>query len=62
MCHPTGAPGPLQGAGQGDEQPIGVDGAEEGTVMIDEYAIDARSFSQTRHDQRRDDEGLPPDS
>jgi len=52
MCHPTGAPGPLQGAGQGGEQPIGVDGAEEGTVMTDEYAIDARSFSQTLHDQR----------
>lgn len=30
--------------------------------MIDEYAIDVRSFSQIRHDQRRDDEGLPPDS
>ncbi len=30
--------------------------------MIDEYAIDARSSAQTRHDQRRDDEGLPPDS
>ena len=23
MCHPTGAPGPLQGTGQGGEQPVG---------------------------------------
>jgi len=30
--------------------------------MTDEYAIDVRSFSQPLHDQRRDDEGLPPDS
>ena len=22
MCHPTGAPGPLQGAGRGGEQPV----------------------------------------
>ena len=45
MCHPTGAPGPLQGTGQGGEQPVGVDGARGRDDGVDS----ARQGGQDAH-------------